>query len=177
LRFHHRFATPILIPLPYLLERPLGLINMPVSPPCDILPPPSTHDSHTYMDIWCIFSIEFHSPLPVEPSTPMEGDFHSSPYSTPSIDAKTITNLDKTFGPIMPHLPINNFDDAIFSYIFQSDEDTLETMTTFNCPWYAIHHRSLFLAHKSFQPNIETHIYVIETKEFIPPRHVDWFKK
>jgi hypothetical protein len=39
-----------------------------------------------------------------------------------------------------------------------------------------MHHRSFFLSQEAFQPNKDTHVYAIETKDFIPPGHVDWFK-
>ena len=49
-------------------------------------------------------------------------------------------------------------------------------MTTPYCPWDSMHHRYFFLAQEVFQPRIDTHVYAIETKYFIPPIHVNWFK-
>jgi hypothetical protein len=60
-------------------------------------------------------------------------------------------------------------EDPLFSHIFQYDEDILEAMTTPNYPWDAMHHRSFFLSQESFQPCLDTHVCVIETKYFIPP--------
>jgi hypothetical protein len=77
---------------------------------------------------------------------------------------------------IMPHLPVHTSHDPFFSYISQSNEYILEAMKTLDFPWDAMHHRSFFLSHESFQPNIDTHICAIETKYFIPSGHVDWFK-
>jgi hypothetical protein len=76
----------------------------------------------------------------------------------------------------MSHLPVHTSKDPLFSYIFQSDEDILEDMTTLDYPWDVMHRRSFFLSQEAFQPSIDTHAHAIEIKDFIPPRNVDWFK-
>lgn len=62
--------------------------------------------------------------------------------------------------------------------IFLSEEDILEAMKELECPWDSIHHRSFFLPEKVFVPlDAPTHdVCTIESKDFPPSGHVDWFK-
>jgi hypothetical protein len=138
---------------------------------------PQVHMIHTHVWIYGAFHlVKSLPPPPVEPPTIEKGDvllfyifytFHRFQHHN---------QLRSNIGAIMSHLPVHTSEDPLFSYIFQSDEDILEAMTTPDCPWDAMHHRSFFLSQEAFQPSIDTHVYVIETKDFIPPGHVDWFK-
>ena len=52
-------------------------------------------------------------------------------------------------------------------------------MTEPYCSWDSIYHRSFFLPKKMFVPKIpkSQDIYAIESKDFLPYRKVDFFKK
>jgi hypothetical protein len=63
----------------------------------------------------------------------------------------------------------------LYSLIFHCDEDIVEEITTPDFPWNALHHRVLFLSHKSFDPPNQGSICAIKTKDFIPSGHIDWF--
>jgi hypothetical protein len=65
--------------------------------------------------------------------------------------------------------------DPLYSCIFHCDEDILEEITTLDFPWNVFHHRALFLSQKSFDPPSQASIYEIESKDFIPSGHIDWF--
>jgi hypothetical protein len=65
--------------------------------------------------------------------------------------------------------------DPLYSHIFHCDEDILEELTTSNFPWNALHHRALFLSQEAFYPPIQASMCTIETKDFIPLGHLDWF--
>jgi hypothetical protein len=49
-------------------------------------------------------------------------------------------------------------------------------MKTPDFPWDAMHHKYFLLSQEAFQPSIDTYVHAIETKDFIPPGKVDWFK-
>jgi hypothetical protein len=66
--------------------------------------------------------------------------------------------------------------DPLYSLIFHYDEDILEEMTTPDFPWNVLHHRALFLSQEVFHPLDQASLCVIETKDFIPLGHIDWFK-
>jgi hypothetical protein len=65
--------------------------------------------------------------------------------------------------------------DPLYSSIFHCDEDILEELTTLYFPWNALHHRELFLSHEAFDPPNQASVCAIETKDFIPSGHIDWF--
>jgi hypothetical protein len=61
------------------------------------------------------------------------------------------------------------------SLIFHCDEDILEELNTPDFPWNALHHRELFLSQEAFEPPSQDSICGIETKDFIPSSHIDYF--
>jgi hypothetical protein len=65
--------------------------------------------------------------------------------------------------------------DPLYSRIFHYDEDILEELTTLYFPWNVLHHRSLFLSQEAFHPPTQASLCAIETKDFIPSGHIDWF--
>jgi hypothetical protein len=66
--------------------------------------------------------------------------------------------------------------DPLYSRIFHYDEDILEELTTPDFPWNSLHHRALFLSQEAFHPPTQASLCAIETKDFIPSGHIDWFK-
>jgi hypothetical protein len=63
----------------------------------------------------------------------------------------------------------------LYSCHFHYDEDILEELNTPDYPWDALHHRALFFPQEaSMLPN-QHPIYTVETKDFIPSRHIIWF--
>jgi hypothetical protein len=58
--------------------------------------------------------------------------------------------------------------DPLYSHQFHCDEDILEELTTPDYPWNVLHHTTLFLLQKSFDPPSQDSVYMIETKYFIP---------
>jgi hypothetical protein len=65
--------------------------------------------------------------------------------------------------------------DPLYSLIFHCDKDILDEITTPDFPWNVIHHRALFLSQETFHPPSQASICAIETKDFIPSGHIDWF--
>jgi hypothetical protein len=65
--------------------------------------------------------------------------------------------------------------DPLYSRQFHCDEDILEELTTPDCPWDVLHHRVLFLSQEAFTPPNQHPIYAVETKYFLPSRHIYWF--
>jgi hypothetical protein len=65
--------------------------------------------------------------------------------------------------------------DPLYSCIFHCDEDILEELTTPDFPRNVLHHRVFFLSQEAFDPPRQASICAIETKNFIPSRHIDWF--
>ena len=63
----------------------------------------------------------------------------------------------------------------LYSRQFYCDEDILKELTTPDYPWDALHHISLFFSQESFAPANQHPIYAVETKDFIPSGHIDWF--
>jgi hypothetical protein len=45
-----------------------------------------------------------------------------------------------------------------------------------NYPWDAVHHCALFFPQEASTPPNQHPIYAVETKDFIPPGPIDWFK-
>jgi hypothetical protein len=62
------------------------------------------------------------------------------------------------------------------SLVFHNDEDIIESLNAPDYPWDDMHHRSYFSPHDAFSPENPSNPFSIETKDFIPPGHVDWFK-
>jgi hypothetical protein len=85
------------------------------------------------------------------------------PASLSPKDNHTVVVIDTTFS------------DPLYSCQFYSDEDKLEELTTPDYPWDALHHRALFFPQEAFMPPNQHPIYTVETKDFIPSRHIDWF--
>jgi hypothetical protein len=65
--------------------------------------------------------------------------------------------------------------DPLYSHIFHYDEDILEELTTPDCLWNVLHHKVLFLSQEAFNPPTQASICTIETNDFIPSGHIDWF--
>jgi hypothetical protein len=74
-----------------------------------------------------------------------------------------------TLTEITPH-------DPLYSHNFQSDEEILEALQRPDFPWDALHHRALFLPQDALMPPNQNPVYTVETKDFIPPGTIDWFK-
>jgi len=150
--------------------------NSSICPIHEILPPPSIHYPKTCMNIQCILSSEAPYSPPISHLTTKGKNECPPSSSTPSIDENAIINSTHTSDTTMSRLLAHTSDDPSFSFIFQYNEHILESMTTPHFPWDSMHHWSFFLEKGSFQPCIDTHVYTIETKDFIPRWHVDWFK-
>jgi hypothetical protein len=124
--------------------------NSPVHFPMEILRP-TTIFNPQYLDIWFMSSEPSQSPCITPPAS-------SSPDDNHTVTVTDITLLD-----------------PLYSRQFHCDEDILEELTTPDCPWDALHHRSLFLSQEAFAPPNQHPIYAVETKDFIPSGHIDWF--
>jgi hypothetical protein len=124
--------------------------NSPVHFPTEILRP-TTIFNPQYLDIWFMSSEPSQSPCITPPTS-------SSPDDNHTVTVTDITLLD-----------------PLYSRQFHCDEDILEELTTPDCPWDALHHRSLFLSQEAFTPPNQHPIYAVETKDFIPSGHIDWF--
>ena len=72
-------------------------------------------------------------------------------------------------------VPLVISQDPMYSRIFHCNKYILEELTTPNFPWNALHDRALFLSQETFYPPSQASICVIETKDFIPSGHIDWF--
>jgi hypothetical protein len=65
--------------------------------------------------------------------------------------------------------------DPLYSCQFHYDEDILKELNTPDYPWDALHHQALFFPQEpSMAPN-QHPIYVVETNDFIPLGHINWF--
>jgi hypothetical protein len=123
--------------------------NSPIHFPTEILRP-TTIFNPQYLDIW------FMSNKPSQPC------FVISPTSSPEgKNMVTVTNV----------IPL----DPLYYRQFHCDEDILEELTTLDFPWDLLHHRALFLSQESFTLPRQNPIYAIETKDFLPSGHIDWF--
>jgi hypothetical protein len=65
--------------------------------------------------------------------------------------------------------------DPLYFRQFHCNEDILEELTILDCPWDTLHRRELFPSQESFAPPNQNPIYVVETKDFLPTGHIDWF--
>jgi hypothetical protein len=63
----------------------------------------------------------------------------------------------------------------LYSRRFQCDKEILEELQCPDSPWDALHHRALFLPQEALLPPTLNPIYAVETKDFIPSGHIDWF--
>jgi hypothetical protein len=108
---------------------------------------PTTTGTPQYLNIWFMSS---------EPSPTM-----SSSVST--------AGGNHTITEITPH-------DPLYSHHFHCDEEILEELQCPDSPWDALHHRELFLPQEALIPPTLNPIYAVETKDFIPPGPIDWFK-
>jgi hypothetical protein len=52
----------------------------------------------------------------------------------------------------------------------------LEELNTHDFPWNVPHHRALFISQEVFHPLDHASLCAIETKDFIPPGLIHWFK-
>jgi hypothetical protein len=96
-------------------------------------------------------------------SEPSQSYYVIPPTSSSLEDNHTVTVTDITLY------------DPLYSHQFHCDEDILEELTTPDYPWDALHHRALFFPQESFTPPNQHLIYAVETKDFIPSMHIDWF--
>ena len=104
-----------------------------------------------YFDIWFMSSEPSQFPYVVPPTSSSPGGNHTT----------TITSIT---------LP-----DPLYSHQFYYDEEILEELNNPDYPWDALHHRALFFPKESSMPPNQHPISAIETKEFIPSGHIDWF--
>jgi hypothetical protein len=95
--------------------------------------------------------------------TPLHHHCDTPSTSSPPKDNHTVTATNVT-SP-----------DPLYSHIFHCDEDILDELTTLDCPWNVLHHRAFFLSQEAFDPPSQDSICAIETKDFIPSGHIDWF--
>jgi hypothetical protein len=96
----------------------------------------------------------------------------SEPSQSPSINSPTsLSEGDNATVTVTEVTPLN----PLYSCQFHCDEDILEELTTPDFPWDALHHRALFLSQEAFTPPNQHPIYAVETKDFLPSRHIDWF--
>jgi hypothetical protein len=65
--------------------------------------------------------------------------------------------------------------DPLYSYQFHCDEDILKELNTPDYPWDALHHRALFFPQEASTRLDQHPIYAVETKDFIPSGHIEWF--
>jgi hypothetical protein len=124
--------------------------NSPIHFPMEILRP-TTIFNPQYLDIWFMSS---------EPSQP--------PYDTPSTSSPPDNNPTMTVTKVTPF-------DPLYSRQFHCDEDILEELTKPDFPWDVLHHRALFPSQEAFGPPNQNPIYAVETKDFLPTGHIDWF--
>jgi hypothetical protein len=124
--------------------------NSPVHFPMEILCPTTIYNPQ-YLDIWFMSSEPSQSHCVIPPAS-------SSPEDNHTVTVTDITLLD-----------------PLYSRQFHCDEDILEELTTPDYPWDALHHRALFLSQEAFTPPNQHPIYAVETKDFIPSGHIDWF--
>jgi hypothetical protein len=118
--------------------------------PMEILHPTTIYNPQ-YLDIWFMTS------------KPLQSHCVILPASSPLEDNHTVTVTDITLL------------DPLYSRHFHCDKDILEELTTPYYPWDALHHRVLFLSQEAFTPPNQHPIYAVETKDFIPSGHIDWF--
>jgi hypothetical protein len=112
---------------------------------------PTTTSTPQYLDIWFMSS---------EPS---QSHYVIPPASSSPKDNHMVTIVDITLY------------DPLYSRQFHGDEDILKELTTTDYPWDALHHRALFFPQESFTPPNQHPIYAVETKDFIPSGHINWF--
>jgi hypothetical protein len=124
--------------------------NSPVHFPTEILHPTTT-GTPQYLDIWFMSSEPSQSHCVIPPASSSPKDNH------------TVTVTDITLY------------DPLYSRQFHCDEDILEELNTPDYPWDALHHRALFFPQEAFMPPNQHPIYAVETKDFIPSGHIDWF--
>jgi hypothetical protein len=126
--------------------------NSPIHFPTEILHLTTTVFNPQYLDIWFMSS---------EPSQP--------PCDTPS---PSLLPKRKPTVTVTENTPL----DPLYFRQFHYDKDILKELTKPNFPWDTLHHRALFPSQKSFIHPNQNPIYTVETKYFLPPRHIDWFK-
>jgi len=105
-----------------------------------------------YRDIWFMSS---------EPSHPV----HNTPSTSSSLEDNN-THLSMV-SPSITYDPLS-------SRIFHCDKHILKELTTLYFPWNAFHLQELFLSEATFHPPIQASLCTIKTKDFIPPRNIDW---
>jgi hypothetical protein len=144
----------LLIPLWFLDDLseylPPNPPNSSIHFPTEILHPTTT-SSPQYLDIWFMSSEPSQSHCIIPPSS-------SSPEENHMVTVTDITLYD-----------------PLYSHQFHCDEDILEELNTLDYPWDALHHRALFFPQEAFTPPNQHPIYTVETKDFIPSGHIDWF--
>jgi hypothetical protein len=115
--------------------------NSPAHSPTETLHPTTT-GTPQYLNIWFMSS----EPAP-------------SPSITPPVSSAGGNHIVTA---ITPH-------DPLYSRHFQCDEEILEEIQRLDSPWDALHHRALFLPQEALMPPNHNPIYMVETKDFIPP--------
>jgi hypothetical protein len=118
--------------------------------PQEILPPPTIHNPQ------CM-NISFMS------SMPSHHHFDAPSISSPPEYNHTV---------IVTNITSPN---PLYSCIIHCDEDILEKLKNPNFPCNALHHKAIFVSQEAFEPPNQSSICAIETKDFIPSGHIDWF--
>jgi hypothetical protein len=124
--------------------------NSPIHFPMKILHPTTT-STPQYFDIWFMSGEPSQSHCIVPLASSSLGDSHTT----------IVTDI--------------TLYDPLYSCQFHCDEDILEELNTPDYPWDALHHRALLFPQKSSMPPNQHPIYAVETKDFIPSGHIDWF--
>jgi hypothetical protein len=147
---------PEALPMPswfldYLSEdSPPNPPNFPIHFPTEILHATTT-GTHQYFDIWFMSSEPLQFPCIVPPSSSSPGENHMT----------TVTDI--------------TLHDLLYSRHFHCDEEILEELNTPDYPWDVLHHQTLFFPQESSTPPNQHPTYAVETKDFIPSGHIDWF--
>jgi hypothetical protein len=121
--------------------------NSPAHSPTDTLHPTTT-STPQYFNIWFMSS-------ELSPSPSL------APSASPSGGNHTVTELT-------PH-------DPLYSQRFQCNEEIIKEINHPDFPWDVLHHCALFSPREAPIPPNHNPIYTIETKDFIPSGHIDWF--
>jgi hypothetical protein len=124
--------------------------NSPIHFPTEILHPTTT-GTPQYFNIWFMSSEPSQSHCIVPPASSSPEDHHMM----------KVTDISLL--------------DPLYSHQFHCDEDILEELNTPDYPWDVLHHRALFFPQEASTPPNTHPIYAVETKDFIPSGHIDWF--
>jgi hypothetical protein len=132
------------------MDSPPNLPNSPIHFPMEILHPTTT-GTPQYFNIWCLSREPSQSHCIVPPASSSPGASHMA----------TVTNI--------------TLYDPLYFCQFHCDEDILEVLNTPDYPWDALHHKALLFPQESSMPPNQHPIYTVESEDFIPSWHINWF--